>query len=121
MFCHFIIHSQFEHDLSYTRANGSPSEEPDSALTDGHTVHRNGPVWSRHDSGSRACSGGVGSCSYVLTPTINMKNTDPVSMGPLLILFDRDQRRDRDYATHGNSPNPLRCPCGNRFTIPVLV
>ena len=39
MFCHFIIHSQFEHDLSYTRANGSPSEEPDSALSDGLTVH----------------------------------------------------------------------------------
>ena len=33
--------------------------------------------------------------------------------------FDRDQRRDRDYATHGNSPNPLRCPGGNRFTNPV--
>ena len=32
MFCHFIIHSQFEHDLSHTRANSSPSEEPDSAL-----------------------------------------------------------------------------------------
>ena len=30
MFCHFIIHCQFEHDLSHTRANGSPSEEPDS-------------------------------------------------------------------------------------------
>ena len=39
----------------------------------------------------------------------------------LLILFDRDQRRDPDYATHGNSPNPLRCPGGNRFTNPVLV
>ena len=60
----FIIHSPFEHDLSYTRANGSPSEEPDSALSDGLTVHRNGTVWSHHDSGSRACSGGVGSCSY---------------------------------------------------------
>ena len=32
MFCHFIIHSQFEHDVSHTRANGSPSEEPDSVL-----------------------------------------------------------------------------------------
>ena len=59
MFYHFIIHSQFEHDLSHTRANGSPSEEPDSALSDDPTVHRNGPVWSGHDSGSRACSGGV--------------------------------------------------------------
>ena len=64
MFCHFIIHCQFEHDLSHTRANGSPSEEPDSALSDDPIVHRNGPVWSSHDSGSRACSGGVGSCSY---------------------------------------------------------
>ena len=174
MFCHFIIHCQFEHDLSHTRANGS--EEPDSAISDGSvslgpkihvgqrshwpatsssghfvpwpprplatstsghfnlwpirplatsssgtcectlyaafwpllatstsgqhehmglmnsgtlralanatsgqheslgrmnvplsddpTVHRNGPVWSGHDSGSRVCSGGVGSCSY---------------------------------------------------------
>ena len=51
---------------------------------------------------------------------MNMKNTDP-SPWALLILFDRDQRRDRDYATHGNSPNPLRCPGGNRFTNPVLV
>ena len=32
MFCHFTIHSQFEHSLSHSRANGSPSEEPDSAL-----------------------------------------------------------------------------------------
>ena len=80
MFCHFIIYSQFEHDLSYTRANGSSSEEPDSALSDGLTVHRNGPVWSRHDSGSRACSGGVWKL-LVLTPAMNMKNTDPVSMG----------------------------------------
>ena len=37
MFCHFIIHSQFEHDLSHTRVNGSPSEEPDSALSDNPT------------------------------------------------------------------------------------
>ena len=58
------IDSQFEHDLSQTRANGSPSKEPDLALADDPTVQRNGPVWSGHDSGSRACSGGVGSCSY---------------------------------------------------------
>ena len=64
MFCHFIIHSQFEHDLSHKRANGSPSAEADSALSDDLTVHRNGQDWSGHDSGSRACSGGVGSCSY---------------------------------------------------------
>ena len=44
MFCHFIIQCQFEHDLSDTRANGSPYEEPDSALSDDPTVHRNGPV-----------------------------------------------------------------------------
>ena len=115
MFCHFIIHSQFEHDLSYTRANGSPSEEPDSALSDGLTVHRNGPVWSRHDSGS----GGVGSCSYWHWRWIWRTQT-PFSWA-LLILFDRDQRRDHDYATYGNSPNPLRCPGGNRSTNPVLV
>ena len=39
MFCHFIIHSQFEHGLSHSRANGSPSEEPNSALSDDLTVH----------------------------------------------------------------------------------
>ena len=39
----------------------------------------------------------------------------------ILILIDRDQRRDRDYVTHGNTHNPLRCPGGNRFTNPVLV
>ena len=119
MFCHFIIHSQFEHDLSHTRVNGSPSEEPDSALSDDPTVHRNGPVWSGHDSGSRACSGGVGSCSYWHRRWIWRAQT-PFPWA-LLILFDRDQRCDRDYATHGNSPNPLRCPGGNRFTNPVLV
>ena len=119
MFCHFIIHSQLEHDLSHTRANGSPSEEPDLALSDDPTVHRNGPVWSGHDSGPRACSGGVGSCSYWHRRWIWRTQT-PFPWA-LLILFDRDQRRDRDYATHGNSPNPLRCPGGNRFTNPVLV
>ena len=119
MFCHFIIHSQFEHDLSHARANGSPSEEPDSALSDDPTVHRNGPVWSGHDSGSRACSGGVGSCSYWHRRWIWRTQT-PFPWA-LLILFDRYQRRDRDYATHENSPNPLRCPGGNRFTNPVLV
>ena len=64
MFCHFKIHSQFEHGLSHTRANGSGSEEPDSALSDDLTVQRNGQVWSSHDFGSRACTGGFGSCSY---------------------------------------------------------
>ena len=44
MFCHFIIHCQFEHGLSHSRANGSPSEEPDSALSDDLTVHWNGQV-----------------------------------------------------------------------------
>ena len=38
MFCHFIIHCQFEHALSHTRANGSPSEEPDSAVSDDPTA-----------------------------------------------------------------------------------
>ena len=79
MFCHFIIHSQFEHDLSHTRANGSPFEEPDSALSDDPTVHRNGPVWSGHDSGSSVLWWGWK--LLVLTPAVNMKNTDPVSMG----------------------------------------
>ena len=60
----YLIHSQFEHDLSHTRANGSGSEEPDSALSDDLTVQRNGQVWSSHDFGSRACTGGFGSCSY---------------------------------------------------------
>ena len=119
MFCHFIIHSQFEHDLSYTGANGSPSEEPDSALSDGLTVHRNGPVGPRHDSGSRACSGGL-EVARTDTGDEYEEHMTPFPWA-LLILFDRDQRRDRDYATHGNSPNPLRCPGGNRFTNPVLV
>ena len=79
----------------------------------------NGPVWSRHDSGSRACSGGVGSCSYWRRRWIWRTQT-PFPRA-LLILFDRDQRRDRDYVTHGNSPNPLSCPGSNRFTNPVLV
>ena len=58
MFCHFIIHSQLEHGLSHTRANGYGSEEPDSALSDDLTVQRNGHVWSSHDFGSKACTGG---------------------------------------------------------------
>ena len=72
MFCHFIIHCQFEHGLSHTRANGSGSEEPDSALSDDPTVQRNGQVWSNHNHDSRACSGGVG--SYILTPVVNRNN-----------------------------------------------
>ena len=39
MFDNFIIHSQFEHGVSHTRANGPGSEEPDSALSDDFTVH----------------------------------------------------------------------------------
>ena len=49
--------------LSHTRASDSGSEEPDSALSDDLTVQRNGQVWSSHDFGSRACTGGFGSCS----------------------------------------------------------
>ena len=68
---------------------------------------------------ARACSGGVGSCSYWHRRWI--WRTQTPFQWALLILFDRDQRRDRDYTTHGNSHNPLRCPGGNRFTNPVLV
>ena len=114
MFCHFIIHSQFEHDLSHTRANGSPSEEPDSALSDDPTVHRNGPVWSGHDSGSRACSGGVGSCSYWHRRWIWRTQT-PFPWA-LLILFDWDQRR----AITRPMETPL-IPCAVRAVIASLI
>ena len=119
MFCHFIIHSQFEHSLSHSRANGSPFEEPDSALSDDLTVHWNGQIWSRHDPGSRAWSGGIKSRSYRHRWWIGRIQT-PFTWA-LLVLYDRDQRRDREYTTHGNTHNPLFCPGGNRFTNPVLV
>ena len=53
MFCHFIIHSQFEHSLSHSRANGSPSEEPDSALSDDLTV-RIAAIRSNNNSSNMA-------------------------------------------------------------------
>ena len=40
MFCHFMIHSLFEHGFSHTRAKSAGSEEPDSTLSDGLSVHR---------------------------------------------------------------------------------
>ena len=119
MFYHFIIHTEFEHGLSHSRANGSPSEEPNSALSNDLTVHRIGKVWWRHDSVSKAWSGGIKSCSYWHQWWIGRTQT-PFPW-TLLILFDRDQRHDRDYTTHGNAHNPLFCPGGNRFTNPALV
>ena len=119
MFYHFIIHTEFEHGLSHSRANGSPSEEPDSALSNDLTVHRIGKVWWRHDSVSKAWSGEIKSCSYWHRWWIGRTQT-PFPWA-LLILFDRDQRHDRDYTTDENAHNPLFCPGGNRFTNPALV
>ena len=115
MFCHFIIHSQFEHSLSHSRANGSPSEEPDLALSDDLTVHWNGQVWSRHDSGSRAWSGGIKSRSYRHRWWIGRAQA-PFPWA-LLILFDRDPRRDRLYTTHGK----LIIPYSVRAVIASLI
>ena len=75
--------------------------------------------FARHDSGSRAWSGGIKSRSYRHRWWIGRTQT-PFPWA-LLILFDRDQRRYREYTTHGNTHNPLFCPGGNRFTNPVLV
>ena len=103
MFCHFIIHNQFEHGLSHSRANGSGSEEPDSALSDNLAVHRNGPVWSVHDSGPRACSGWVGSC-FILTPLVNRKNTvllAPVQSARDLTVQERSMPKSETLVGNG--------------------
>ena len=60
-------------------------------------------IWLRE----RAIKWASRSCIVLITCGEYPKNTDPVALGTSGPLSDRDQRRDRDYATHGNSPNGL--------------
>ena len=120
MFCHFIIHSQFEHSLSHTRANGSGSEEPDSALSDNLAVQRNGQIWSRYDFGLRAWSGWVRKL-FILTPVVNRRNT--VLLTPVESARDhtvQERSRVKGKALIGSERRLTRPVYWFQFSVSVL-